>query len=64
MTTGDLIVGGFIAIWILAAILVLVRNRRKGKNSCGCNCSGCSSANRAPNVVIEEESCCECCKKN
>jgi len=62
MSMGDLIVGGVIAIWVIAAIYVLVRNKRKGNSSCGCKCSGCPSANK-PNVIVEEDIC-DCCKKN
>ncbi len=62
MTWGDLVVGGVILLWIAIAVYVLVRNRRKGKNSCGCNCPGCS-AGRSPNVTIQEEDTCDCCKK-
>jgi len=61
MTTGDLIVGGVIALMVIGAILVLIRNRKLGRNSCGCKCSGCCGS-RSPNVIIEEENC--DCKKN
>jgi len=63
MTTGDLLVGTAIALWAAAAILTLWHNRRKGKNSCGCNCPGCSSG-RSPNVIVEIEDSDSCCKKN
>jgi len=56
MTTGDLIVGGVIALMVIGAILVLIRNRKQGRNSCGCKCSGCCG-NRTPNVTIDEETC-------
>ncbi len=60
---GDLIVGGIIAAWALLAIFYLVRNRKKGSGSCGCNCSGCSMA-KGPNVIIDaEEETCDCCRK-
>jgi hypothetical protein len=62
MTLGDIAVGALIAAWAIGAILILVRNRRRGRNSCGCNCMGCPSARR-PNVTIEDGDECDCCKK-
>lgn len=33
----------FVLIFVVAfAVASLVRNKRKGRSSCGCNCSGCS----------------------
>jgi len=62
MTTGDLMVGALIALMVIGAIAWLWHERRKGRNSCGCNCPGCS---RAPVLVtIEDEDSCDCCKKN
>jgi len=38
-----LIVALVIVAIACGAIFVMIRDRRMGKNSCGCNCSGCSS---------------------
>ena len=61
MTMGDLIVGGIIAVMVILAIYVLVRNKRKGRNSCGCKCSGCCQS-KASNVIVIDGSD-DCCKK-
>ncbi len=61
MTMGDLIVGGIIAVMVILAIYVLIRNKRSGRNSCGCKCSGCCQS-QAPNVITIDDSC-DCCKK-
>jgi len=61
MTTGDLIVGAIIIALVIGAIAIMWNNHRKGKSSCGCNCSGCHKTG-APNVAIDEE--CDCCKKD
>lgn len=63
MSTVDLLIGGIIAMWIALAIYSIIRNKRNGRNSCGCNCSGCSCA-KSPNVTIESEETCDCCRKN
>jgi len=67
MSNGDLIVIGIVVALVAMAIASLWYSRKKGKSSCGCNCSGCSGASacgRSPNVTIEDEESCECCKKN
>ena len=30
-----------VLLLIAGAILILVRDKKKGKSSCGCNCKGC-----------------------
>lgn len=58
---GDLIVGGIIVIVIAVALYVVIRNKRLGKPSCGCNgCGACSMKN----VDDEEECDCGCCRKD
>lgn len=52
MSLGDLAVGALIAIWVAAAVFVLIRNKQKGKSNCGCNCPGCCNA-KSPNVIID-----------
>ena len=37
------------------AIFVLVRDKKMGRNSCGCKCSDCSSGCTSPLMVIKEE---------
>ena len=66
MSSGDLIVIAVISLMVIGAVLVLWNNHRKGKSSCGCNCSGCSQSAtcRSPNVTIEDNESCDCCKKN
>ncbi len=44
MTVGNLVVLGIVVAVIAIAILVLIRDHRSGKCSCGCDeCSGCCS---------------------
>jgi len=66
MSTGDLVVGAIIALLAIGAIYVLWNNHRKGKSSCGCNCSGCSKTGSCDscNVTIDENETCDCCKKD
>lgn len=65
MTTGDIVVAAIIAAMAVGAILVLWYNHRKGKNNCGCNCSGCpgSKTCKTINVKIDDDETCECCNK-
>lgn len=43
---GGLIVG-IVLVAILTAITVgLIKNKKKGKSSCGCNCSACALCNK------------------
>jgi len=65
MSVGDLIVIGIIAALALGAVFVLWNDHRKGRSSCGCNCSGCSKSKScgSPIVKIDDENSCNCCKK-
>lgn len=36
-----LMIGGLLIAAVAAIIIHMVRNRKKGKNSCGCGCSNC-----------------------
>ena len=40
--TSTIIVGLVILAIAGLAIFKIIRDRKQGKNSCGCNCSGCS----------------------
>jgi len=66
MNGADLIVIAVIALMVLGAIASLWYSKKKGKNSCGCNCSGCSSAGNCKStiVTIEDDTSEDCCKKN
>lgn len=55
---GTLVVGTVIALLIVAAVTCVIRDRRRGRCSCGCSCGACGRC--GSNVEIEE---CECCKK-
>ena len=65
MSSGDLIVLAIVIALAAGAIYVLWNNHRKGKSSCGCNCSGCSKAGQCGSAVIpvEGNNTCDCCKK-
>lgn len=39
-----LAVGLIVALIVAAIVLKLVRDRKKGKSSCGCNCAHCAMA--------------------
>ncbi len=36
-----ILIGLVLALIVAAIIVYLVRNKRKGKSSCGCGCQGC-----------------------
>ena len=36
-----LVIGGLLIAAVAAIIIHMVRNRKKGKSSCGCGCSNC-----------------------
>ena len=51
MSTGDIIVLAVIALVIVAAIAIIVRDHLSGKCTCGCkDCSGCCNC-----VEIKDE---------
>ena len=39
-----LLVAGILAAVVAAIVIHLVRNKKKGKSSCGCNCAHCAMA--------------------
>lgn len=41
---GNIIVGAVLVAVVCAIIFRLVKNKKTGKSSCGCGCSGCGSA--------------------
>ncbi len=41
---GTLIVGLVLAVILAFVIYTMVRDKKRGKSSCGCNCSHCPSA--------------------
>ncbi|MEE1155588.1 MAG: FeoB-associated Cys-rich membrane protein [Acutalibacteraceae bacterium] len=38
---GTIIVGAIVLAILLLVVCYLLKNRKQGKTSCGCNCSGC-----------------------
>ena len=41
MNIWDFVILGIVALAVLAAILSIRKDRKKGKPSCGCGCEGC-----------------------
>ena len=41
---GDILVMGVLAVLVIGIVMHMIRDRKKGKSGCGCNCSGCSMA--------------------
>ena len=41
---GTILVGAIVLVIVLAAIIKIRRDKKNGKGSCGCGCSGCPSA--------------------
>ena len=62
MNGATLAVVAIIAVLIIGAIAVLINNRRKGKSSCGCNCTHCTRCG-GQNVIIPENDESDSCKK-
>lgn len=43
---GTIIIGLVLAVLIVTAIVVLIKNKKKGKTSCGYSCAGCPMAGK------------------
>lgn len=41
---GTIIVGAVVLAIVVLIIVKMVKDKKKGKNSCGCGCSNCPSA--------------------
>lgn len=39
-----LVAGGLVLALLLAVGITMLRDKKKGKNACGCHCAGCPSA--------------------
>lgn len=39
---GTIIISAVLAVVVAAVVVGMVRNKRKGKSSCGCGCAGCA----------------------
>lgn len=46
---GTIIVGAAVAAIIAAVVIKLVKDRKKGKSSCGCGCANCAMAGKCHN---------------
>lgn len=52
----NLLVGGLIALIVIADVAYLIRKRRRGENCCGCTgCSGCGSCHGPSLVTIDQD---------
>ena len=40
---GNIIVGAVLLAAVAAVIFTMIRNKKKGKSSCGCGCSTCGA---------------------
>ncbi|MBO4242535.1 MAG: FeoB-associated Cys-rich membrane protein [Clostridiales bacterium] len=47
--TGNLIVIAVVALIVFLAIRAMVKDKKSGKSSCGCNCSGCALKDKCEN---------------
>lgn len=58
---GTIVVGLLLAAVVTAITIRLVKNKKAGKNSCGCGCQGCAmagachSGNKKEMEAMEEE---------
>ena len=43
---GNILVIAIIVFAVVLAVRSIIRNRKSGKNSCGCGCAGCAMADR------------------
>lgn len=41
---GTLVIGVIVAAAVVLIVLKMARDKKKGRTSCGCGCSGCPSA--------------------
>lgn len=39
-----ILVGGLVAALLLGVAATMLRDKKRGKSSCGCHCTGCPSA--------------------
>ncbi len=52
----NLLIGGLIALIVIADVAYLIRKRRRGENCCGCTgCSGCGSCHGPSLVTIDQD---------
>lgn len=59
---GNIVVGSIIVLLVVGAVAVLVRNKLRGKSSCGCSgCSGCRCCHTK--TVESTDGQCEHCSK-
>ena len=42
----NILVIGVVILLVAAAVIVMVRDRKAGRNSCGCNCANCVLAGK------------------
>ena len=42
MTLIDYVIIAFVGALVVGALFVIYNNKKKGKNSCGCDCANCS----------------------
>ncbi|MBR6484393.1 MAG: FeoB-associated Cys-rich membrane protein [Clostridiales bacterium] len=46
---GNIIVIAIVALIVFLAIRAMVKNKKDGKSSCGCDCSGCALKDKCEN---------------
>lgn len=39
---GTIIIGAMLAAAVVAVIVHMIQNKKRGRSSCGCGCSGCA----------------------
>ena len=42
----NILVIGVVILLVAAAVIVMVRDRKAGRSSCGCNCANCALAGK------------------
>jgi len=55
MNFADIAVMILVAALIAAAIVIMYRNKKKGKRGCGCDCSHCTGCGVSDSVGFETE---------
>lgn len=48
---GNILIIAFVIALVVLAVISMIRDKKAGKNSCGCNCAKCAMAGKCHSAV-------------
>ena len=48
--TANIIVVAAVLALVVAAVMIMIKDKKAGKSSCGCNCSNCALAGKCHSI--------------